>query len=363
MTEDRKEAFEKAVSAAADHYDADIFLYSGAIEHEGYGRLIEEMADHKSSRDRAILILTTHGGSANVAYQIARLFQKTYTDFIVFAPSICKSAGTLIALGAHELLLDNMCDLGPLDVQLFKQNEIAERKSGLLSKSSFDALGNAAFHLYEKLMMGITMRSGGVVNFKLASELSASMTGQLLSQVYSQMNPDIVGSENRDLNIALEYGRRLVGYSQNSDEIGVMRLVEDYPSHDFIIDNDECETLFNNVDVPSEHLYQVLRFIKQYVYDEASNVVVLGLTPSVQGKNADERNQSDDPAAQDAPSRGERKSVDGDRPPDRSGHSEPPSGPPQRGAPGDGQVRKPPDGNAGSAVAPEGKEAAIKVVK
>jgi hypothetical protein len=268
------------------------------------------------------LILTTNGGSANVAYQIARIFQQMYPNqFLVCAPSTCKSAGTLIALGANRLLLDMFCDLGPLDVQLFKQNEIGARKSGLLSRSSFEALSEAAFNLYETLMISITMKSGGLVSFRLASELSAEMAGRMLSPVFAQINPDVVGSENRDLNVALQYGLRLVDYSQNANIASVVRLVHYYPSHDFIIDNDECKELFKNVDVPSEELYAVLGYLGRTAYDEASTLVVAGLTkPTKEKDQADEADHSDNETKAPAAATGRAKKVDGDRTSNRRSH-------------------------------------------
>jgi hypothetical protein len=215
---------------------------------------------------------------ANSAYQIARFFQQSYQRFIVFCPGPCKSAGTLIVLGAHELLMDVFSELGPLDVQLVKQNEIAARKSGLLSNATFDALADSSFQLYERLMFNITLRSGGNVGFKLASELSASMASTMLAPVYAQINPEIVGSENRDLDIATEYGRRLAKYSCNAVNHTVDHLVKCYPSHDFIIDKDEASELFHRVGEPSENLYTIIGMLGDSCYQESKSSVVAGLT-------------------------------------------------------------------------------------
>jgi hypothetical protein len=287
-------------------------------------------------------------------------------EFIVCAPSTCKSAGTLIALGASRLLLDFFCDLGPLDVQLFKQNEIGARKSGLLAKSSFEALSDAAFQLYEALMMGITMRSGGLVSFKLASELSAAMAGQMLAPVFGQINPDVVGSENRDLNIALHYGIRLIDYSQNATIGTVSRLVHEYPSHDFIIDNDECKELFKNVEVPSERLYRVLGYIGGSAYDEASSTLVLGLTRP--RKEKDQANEADKPSDEKAPAQagaGRGQEVDGNRPPDRPSDRGPVPRKARRRAPSGEPQQEPdrpaPDSTSTTPSAPGGS-APLKVV-
>jgi hypothetical protein len=267
-----------AVATASEQYDADIFFYSGEINDGAFGSLAGEIAKVKC-RPNSVLILVTHGGQANPGYQIARLFQKTYTQFILYAPSFCKSAGTIIALGANRLLMDAFSELGPLDVQLLKQNEIMARKSGLLSRSSFQALAGNAFELYEFFMLRITMASSGRVSFKLASELSATMASNLLSPVYGQINPEIVGSDFRDLSVAEEYGERLVAASGNADAETVSRLIHNYPAHDFIIDENEARTLFQNVDPPTEPLYEIISCLGEAAFNEQSPPVAIALSP------------------------------------------------------------------------------------
>lgn len=314
----RPSSLQRAIQKASEAYDADLYFYSGPIDDDGLGKIIGDIALHKQ-KDNAVLILTTHGGSANAGYQIARIFQKTYEKFYVCAPSICKSAGTLIALGAHKLLVDAFSDLGPLDVQLLKQNEIAARKSGLLSRASFEALSDAAFELYEKLMISITLKSGGLVGFRLASELSSSMASNLLAPVFAQINPDTVGSENRDLDVAMAYGLRLAEYSENAPLQSVLQLVRAYPSHDFIIDDDELKQLFENVETPSEDLYSVIGHMNGLAYDEAPSAITMGLTPPIHyQENRDEEDTAATTEGGRAGKQRRSKSLDEDRQPDRS---------------------------------------------
>lgn len=323
-----------AVDSASAEYEADIYFYSGGIDDEGFGLLTKEVSD-KKSRDKAILILVTNGGLANSAYQIARLFQRLYEEFVVYCPSKCKSAGTLVAVGAHRLIMDVFSELGPLDVQLLKQNEIAARKSGLLSHSSFDALADASFELYERLMISITLKSGGLVGFKLASELSASMASTLLAPVYAQVNPDVVGSENRDLNIATQYGIRLVQHSGNAGTETVLQLVHGYPSHDFIIDNDEASQLFNNVEEPSESLYKIVSTLGDIAYDESVQTVVCALTSPVKDTKHDKTGTegkrsnalpagNDDTAKNPVDGSGEGDRASNPKPPPEAGDGIPP---------------------------------------
>ena len=51
------------------------------------------------SSKKAVLILVTYGGLANVAYRVARYLQTVYDeDVVAFIPVQCKSAGTLLVI-------------------------------------------------------------------------------------------------------------------------------------------------------------------------------------------------------------------------------------------------------------------------
>ena len=319
MNESTINQLNAAIEEVRNHYDADIYFCSASISNDGFG-ILSGLVSENSEKPNVLLVLVTNGGLANSAYQIASFLQNQYEGkFILYCPSRCKSAGTLIALGANELVMDVFSELGPLDVQLFKQNEIALRKSGLLSRSSFDSLADAAFELYERLMINVTVRSGGNVSFKLASEVSASMASTMMAPIYAQINPDVAGSENRDLNVAFHYGCRLSGRSGNANSAAVLRLVYDYPSHDFIIDMAEARELFHSVGFPTEGLYRLVRMFSDYALEEASPGVILALTPVIQGGSHDEQ---PDEAAEAAEGTSPEAPVADSGEPDRQGDQE-----------------------------------------
>lgn len=325
---------EAVILKIVEEYDADVFFYSAEIDDGGYGKLVASVTASKQKKN-VLLILVTNGGSANAGYQIARFLQKTYADgqFILFEPSYCKSAGTLVALGANKLLIDTFSELGPLDVQLLKQDEIGTRKSGLLSRSSFEALQEASFNLFEHLMLEIKRRSYDQISFKLAAEVSSKMTGELMSGVFGQISPDIVGSDYRDLQVALHYGIRLAGYSQNASPSSVRRLVEYYPSHDFVIDDEEASTLFYDTELPSENLYSLIPLLGDAAYNEHPAGLVFALSgPNgiiQEGSDAD-----DDDATGKASSKGrdpEPTELDEGGEEDRAGYTEAPGASEPRG--------------------------------
>lgn len=64
------------------------------------------------------LILESHGGSIDTAYAIASLCRARFKSFRVLVPFMAKSAATLLALAADELLVTCSTQLGPVDPQV-----------------------------------------------------------------------------------------------------------------------------------------------------------------------------------------------------------------------------------------------------
>lgn len=313
------DAFNSAVLAVEDAYDADIFLYNAPIGDEGFSNLANSVACRRPAggRKNCMLILVTLGGLANSAYQIARLLQVSYDKFYLFAPSVCKSAGTIVALGAHELVMDVFSELGPLDVQLLDKDEIGSRKSGLLTRSAFEALAKESFDLFSHHMLNIKIASGGLVSFKLAAELSARMTSDLMAPVFSQLNPDVIGSDYRDLAVAMEYGERLAQRSDNLHSHAIQRLISGYPSHDFIIDRDEANTLFRHVKEPSAELYDLVGHIAQYTHRPSTTGIVTNIEEIKPDNDSDSVGDSD---GQDSQEDGTPNEVDEGGSTDRKGN-------------------------------------------
>ena len=74
-------------------------------------------------RDKIDLILETPGGSGETAEDIVKLLRGKYSSLGVIVPGMAKSAGTLIAMAADELLMEPMSALGPIDAQISWQGK------------------------------------------------------------------------------------------------------------------------------------------------------------------------------------------------------------------------------------------------
>ena len=63
------------------------------------------------------LLLSTPGGDGETAVRLVRSMQVRCNELTVIVPDKAKSAGTILALGAHHILMGPTSDLGPIDPQ------------------------------------------------------------------------------------------------------------------------------------------------------------------------------------------------------------------------------------------------------
>ena len=235
----------------AARLDADIILHNGSIERP-YDTLLIDHCIKRRKRENVLLILVTEGGDADAAYRIARCFQANYEKFFLYVSGYCKSAGTLIATGAHELIMSDHGELGPLDVQMDRKDELWETQSGLEITDTLDALHTKAFNAFEAYFLTIKAKGGGSITLKMAMQMATEMTTSLLTPIYSQVNPLSVGEAGRAMSIASSYGKRLLAEGRNIEEKDLLSITTAYPSHGFVIDYREAERLFQNVRQPTQ---------------------------------------------------------------------------------------------------------------
>lgn len=199
-----------------------------------------------------LLILVTFGGNADAAFRICRCLQDQYEKVIVYVPGICKSAGTLLAVGAHELVISDHGELGPLDVQMLKKDELWENQSGLTVLNALESLTSRAVDSFQETFLEIKRRSQDTVTLKTATKISTDMITGLFTPLYAQIDPIHIGEADRAMSIAGEYGLKLLQRGGNIDKGNLNRLLRGYPSHGFVIDRSEAETLFTDVREPDE---------------------------------------------------------------------------------------------------------------
>ena len=229
----------------------DYYLYSGNILRGEDLRFIEYIAEEQKS-DGVVLILCTPGGDPDAAYKIGRYLQSKYTSFKLFVPGYCKSAGTLLAIAADEIVFSPYGELGPLDVQMTRTDNIANLESGLNISEAFLTLENRARNTFHDLIAEITGMSGGIVSFQTASRSASEIVGALYGPIFAHIEPEDVGSRARAMRIGEDYGTRLNQEFNNLRPDALIHLSQSYTSHGFVIDLREAAALFHNVRESSE---------------------------------------------------------------------------------------------------------------
>jgi hypothetical protein len=271
-----------AISIGKAH-DADVILYSGGINDEGADKLIK-MSKEPNRAPNVFLLLTTRGGSPDAGYRMARSLQRHYKKILLYIHGLCKSAGTLVAIGADELILSDFGEFGPLDVQLGKQDELFENHSGLNITQALTSLNTRVVDLFRESLIDLRSGSRGQLSTKLASEIASRLAIGAYESIYAQVDPVQLGSIERAIQIASEYGRRLAR-RDNLKPNALDLLVSGYPSHSFVIDIEEAATLFKHVRVPNDTEEELGECISFLTRDEKPQTVVYKLNDLPEAAN------------------------------------------------------------------------------
>lgn len=198
--------------------------------------LLIHAVQHMAAEEPIALVLDSLGGYAEPAYQIATLLRNHCGKFVVVVPRIAKSAATLLALGADEILMGRHAELGPLDAQKFDV-ERERTRSALDEVQSLERLHAFALDAIDSSMLLLISRTGKKLDFLLP--LTLDFVAIMLKPLFEQVDVVHYTQEARALKIAEEYAIRLLSrgrYSREQATIIARHLVEKYPNHGFVID-------------------------------------------------------------------------------------------------------------------------------
>ena len=268
-----------AIRSAVAGLNADVYYLSGTLSRSTADRL-RKVWERSRRHDRCVLVLTTSGGDADTAYLIARFLRRVYERVTACVFGYCKSAGTLLALGCHEVAMGLRGELGPLDVQVSEKDELARYGSGLEIVTSLNVLTETAFASFERYLVTTVQRSGGQISTKTAAEIATNLTVGLVAPMSGQIDPVRLGREKRAMDIASAYAVRL-GVSPQA----IARLTMEYPDHGFVIDLTEAKEFLahaRELEPPERTLEEAVAGVNPGIYlSDAWRDDVIPLTESV----------------------------------------------------------------------------------
>ncbi|MGA3289382.1 MAG: hypothetical protein ABSD42_03990 [Candidatus Bathyarchaeia archaeon] len=134
--------------------------------------------------DKIDLFIYTRGGATPTAFKIAKLFRAFGKSFGAIVPHRAHSAGTLICLGADEVIMSHMGELSPVDPRTNSPFN-PENKAGIPQEISVEDVG-AYLQLAEK-RAGLISEASKLEVFRLMSENAKPLALGNVNRVYNEI--------------------------------------------------------------------------------------------------------------------------------------------------------------------------------
>lgn len=245
----------ETVSEQLNQKNADIFIYSGEVNDTGFRKLSKLLNNFKTN---VLLFLSTTGGDSRSAYQIISLLRSVYKEITIIPYTCCTSAGTLMCIGADKLVLIPNSEFSPLDAQTILEETSYLTGSSISLFRGLESLNQESLKAFHVFLNSLTKDQG--MPSKLAIQTARSLTTELFSPIYAQINPVRLGEMNSLLKECEWVAKRLNEKTKALSEGDIQKLIYEYPTHSFYISNQELHSMFNNI-VNSEQFYLDLFFI------------------------------------------------------------------------------------------------------
>lgn len=202
------------------------------------------------------LILCSNGGIADDAFKMCRLCrQHTEDKFGVLVPYRAKSAATLLALGADELIMGPASEIGPVDPMIFV------------------TLQDGSKHLVpaHSIKDGLDFFEGRIK--------SEPKTALIYSQLIENLDPTVVGAYQRAIESSKQYAETLLtggllkGQPKEKIQKAAKDLSERYKSHGFVIDRDIARSdyglnVIDATDQTWENMWQIFNMVDVWMEED-----------------------------------------------------------------------------------------------
>lgn len=186
------------------------------------------------------LFLHTFGGVLEIPPKIVSIMREFSNHFSVLIPYRAHSAGTLIAIGADEIVMGKMAELTPVDPQT---------RSPLNPK---DPKGEIIFVAVQDL----------ISFFKFVDKVGVEKKEEVFKSLLENLHPLVIGTVNRSWSLIKHIMNRLLSHSNYSEEEKekiIELLSGGLPSHNYLITRDEAkEILKDKVLFASEELDKLM---------------------------------------------------------------------------------------------------------
>lgn len=241
--------------AALDNYEV-IFLYDfNPISRTHASSIYQHLASMKRKRD-ILLILKSPGGEVEPAYLISKMCNRLkLSHFIIGIPAEAKSAATLLSLGADELHMGAMSELGPIDPQINDFPALAF-SSALEKIAQLSAKYPGASEMLAKYLIGSELDVRALGHYDRITESSTHYALRLL-----QAKATTVEDEGKASMMTL-----------------ASHFTNHYKDHNFVIDLDEAQELLSKEVVKAETpIYAACHEIHKFLETFETTMLIKGM--------------------------------------------------------------------------------------
>lgn len=215
-------------------------------------RLLRELVGRVGHVDKLDLVLITRGGQILTPLRLMSLLREFAGKVNVLVPYMAHSAGTLIALGADEIVMGAMGELGPVDPSVTNQfNPILDEQ---------DIQGTARPKPRPRIPISVEDVTSYLNFAKSHAALDAAGLAQAFSALTEKVHPLALGNILRNHNLIRHLAKTLLLMHMNAEtdkeklESIVRKLTEELYSHEYTITRDEAVRLGLKVVKPSEQV-------------------------------------------------------------------------------------------------------------
>lgn len=197
------------------------------------------------------LYLLTQGGDTIAAWTIINLIRSFCKELEIIIPSACHSAGTLMCLGAKNIIMTKQATLGPIDPSI---------NSPMNPKVDQQNLGGPAIPVNVEQIYAY---------FEMAKQVSKSNDSNSLISLFMDLakyiHPTVLGAVFRSRSQIRILAERLLKYNsdikeEKRNEI-VNFLCSESGSHDYTINRKEAEEMGLRIEKPDTETYRIIKDI------------------------------------------------------------------------------------------------------
>lgn len=215
----------------------------------------------KSAPEETInVIIDSTGGSLDSAFKTALFLSKYAKVLNIYVPRKAKSAGTLIAVAAHNIFMSPFGELGPLDTQIRDPRNPTDYISALDCYQSVDYVREFGFSTLSQALKQLAAVTQGKLLLTDSLDAAANFAIGSITPMLSQTRSLDFGAWGRSLKMGERYAQILISrgseIDQGRSERIASRLVYGYTHHFFPIDIAEARDIGLNPQEMSEEEYE-----------------------------------------------------------------------------------------------------------